>query len=57
MDAFFRKGKVSNNELVLSALVYEFVVHASENHDAEQSVFFIGRQRSMELGQIRLITV
>lgn len=50
MDASFRKNKVSNDQLVLPALVYEFVVHASENNDAEQSVLVIRRQRSIELG-------
>lgn len=50
MDAFFGKDKVSDDELVLSALVYELVVHPSENHDAEQRVIFISRQRTVELG-------
>ena len=50
MDAFFGKDKVSDDELVLPALVYELVVHASKNHDAEQRVIFIRRQRSVELG-------
>jgi hypothetical protein len=50
VNAFFGKDKVSNDKLILSALVYEFFVHTSENHDAEQSVLLIRRQRSVKLG-------
>ena len=49
VDAFFGKGKFSNDELVLPALVDEFIVHASENHNAKQRVIFVRRKRTAEL--------